>query len=107
MENAMVLYEKQNAVQLKKYKDLVATMDMMKAKEKELKEFLKDEMDRCGIASFKSKDGSITITNVAPTAYTTLDTSRLKTEDFDTWEDLVEKYPKFVEKSGYVKVKVK
>jgi len=96
MENAMVLYEE--VIEMKKALDKA---------ENELKEFLRDEMDRHGLASFKSKDKSIIITNVAPTAYVGIDTKRLKAEDFDTWEELKDKYPQYVEKKGYVKVTVK
>ena len=68
--------------------------------ETELKEGFKKVMEDNGIKKWTSPDGSFTVTYIAPTTSTTLDSKRLKAE----MPEVYEAYSKTSAKSGYVKM---
>ena len=68
--------------------------------ENELKENFKEVMESNGIKKWISPDGSFTVTYVAPTTSTTLDSKKIKEE----LPEIYQAYSKTSNKAGYVKL---
>ena len=68
--------------------------------ESELKENFKEVMEENGIKKWTSPDGSFTVTYVAPTTSTTLDSKKIREE----LPEIYSAYSKTSTRAGYVKL---
>ena len=104
MENGIVKIENG---QIEATKELISNIKkFQKAKvalyqiENELKENFKEVMESNGIKKWISPDGSFTVTYVAPTTSTTLDSKKIKEE----LPEIYQAYSNTSNKAGYVKL---
>lgn len=105
-ENATIIEETaletfKNSAIIQKIFDLMLTKKQLEEEEKQLKEKLKEAMEFYGVKKFESD--YLTITYVAETTTTTIDTSKLKKK----YPDIAEECSRTSRKSAYVKVSIK
>lgn len=105
-ENATIIEETaletfKNSAIIQKISDLMLTKKQLEEEEKQLKEKLKEAMEFYGVKKFESD--YLTITYVAETTTTTIDTSKLKKK----YPDIAEECSRTSRKSAYVKVSIK
>ena len=74
----------------------------MKLKEEELKENLKEAMEQHGITEWTSPNGELKVTYTKPFTRTTIDSTRLKNE----LPDIYEEYSKTSEVASSISIKV-
>lgn len=79
-------------------KELEDTKDKVRAE-------LLQAMEYYGLRSIDND--ILTMTVVAPSVSTTIDTKAIRISDPDTYEDLLEKYPKVTERRQSLRIKVK
>ena len=97
VDNEVVLGEAAKR-ELKKLQEFQITLQEMRNTETELKEALYDAMEAAGIK--KLETDFVTITYIAPTISTTIDTRKLKEE----LPEVADAYSKSSAKKGYVRV---
>ena len=104
MENKIVKIEngqkeatKELISNIKKFQKAKVALNQM---ESELKENFKEVMEENGIKKWTSPDGSFTVTYVAPTTSTTLDSKKIREE----LPEIYSAYSKTSTRAGYVKL---
>lgn len=100
-EAGIQVFEQGQMAVIQKIADIVTTKKQLEAQEKELKEKLKEAMEKCNIKKFESD--ILNITYVAATTATRIDSSKLKKK----YPDIAAECSKTSNKSAYVKVSVK
>lgn len=100
-ETGLQLFQQTQLAVLQKIADIVTAKKKLEEQEKELKEKLKEAMEKCNIKKFESD--ILNITYVAETTTTTIDTSKLKKK----YPEIAEECSRTSKKSAYVKVTVK
>lgn len=105
-ENATIIEETaletfKNSAIIQKIFDLMLTKKQLEEEEKQLKEKLKEAMEFYGVKKFESDH--LTITYVAETITTTIDTSKLKKK----YPEIVKECSRETKKSAYVRVSIK
>jgi predicted phage-related endonuclease len=105
-ENATIIEETaletfKNSAIIQKISDLMLTKKQLEEEEKQLKEKLKEAMEFYGVKKFESDH--LTITYVAETITTTIDTNKLKKK----YPDIAEECSRETKKSAYVRVSIK
>lgn len=105
-ENATIIEETaletfKNSAIIQKISDLMLTKKQLEEEEKQLKEKLKEAMEFYGVKKFESDH--LTITYVAETITTTIDTNKLKKK----YPDIAEECSRTSKKSAYVKITIK
>ena len=105
MENAVVTFENKYMVTMQKIADLEKTIKELDDTKKKVRAELQEAMEFYGI---RSVDNDIlTMSLVAPSVSTTIDTTALRMEDPDTYDRLIEVYPKTTERRASVRIKIK
>ena len=97
IENGQIEATKELISNIKKFQKAKVALNQM---ESELKENFKEVMEENGIKKWTSPDGSFTVTYVAPTISTTLDSKRIKEE----LPEIYSAYSKTSTRAGYVKL---
>ena len=97
IENGQIEATKELISNIKKFQKAKVALNQM---ESELKENFKEVMEENGIKKWTSPDGSFTVTYVAPTTSTTLDSKRIKEE----LPEIYSAYSKTRTRAGYVKL---
>lgn len=97
IENGQIEATKELISSIKKFQKAKVALNQM---ESELKENFKEVMEENGIKKWTSPDGSFTVTYVAPTTSTTLDSKKIKEE----LPEIYSAYSKTSTRAGYVKL---
>ena len=100
-ETGLQVFQQGQLAVLQKIADIVTAKKKLEEQEKELKEKLKEAMEKCNIKKFESD--ILNITYVAETTQTSIDSAKLKKK----YPDIAEECSKVSKKSAYVKVVVK
>lgn len=100
-ETGLQVFQQSQLAVLQKIADIETAKKKLEEQEKELKEKLKEAMERCNIKKFESD--ILNITYVAETTATSIDSTKLKKK----YPDIAEECSKTSKKSAYVKVTVK
>ena len=87
---------------IQRYADLEATIKELEDTKKKVRKEIQEAMEFYGIRSFDNDILKLTL--VAPSVSTTIDTSALRVSDPDTYDELMEKYPKTVERKQSLRV---
>lgn len=97
IENGQIEATKELISNIKKFQKAKVALNQM---ESELKENFKEVMEENGIKKWTSPDGSFTVTYVAPTTSTTLDSKKIREE----LPEIYSAYSKTSTRAGYVKL---
>ncbi len=100
-ETALVAFQEQQITVIQKIADLVTAKKKIEEQEKELKDKLKEAMERCSIKKFDSD--ILKITYIAATTATSIDSAKLKKK----YPAIADECSKTSNKSAYIKVEVK
>lgn len=100
-ETGLQVFQQGQLEVLQKIADIVTAKKKLEEQEKELKEKLKEAMEKCNIKKFESD--VLNITYVAETTQTSINSAKLKKK----YPDIAEECSKVSKKSAYVKVVVK
>lgn len=105
MDNNLVAFDNKYMVTMQKIADLEKTIKELDDTRKKVRAELQEAMEFYGL---RSVDNDIlTMTLVAPSVSTTIDTSALRREDPDTYDRLIEVYPKKTERRQSLRMKLK
>ena len=97
IENGQIEATKELISNIKKFQKAKVALNQI---ENELKENFKEVMESNSIKKWISPDGSFTVTYVAPTTSTTLDSKKIKEE----LPEIYQAYSNTSNKAGYVKL---
>jgi len=100
-ETGLQVFQQGQLAVLQKIVDIVTAKKKLEEQEKELKEKLKEAMEKCNVKKFESD--ILNITYVAETTSTSIDSTKLKKK----YPDIAAECSKTSKKSAYVKVTVK
>lgn len=101
----LTLFNTNYLATMQRIADLETTIkELEDTKEKVRKELLQ-AMEYYGLRSIDND--ILTMTVVAPSVSTTIDTKAIRISEPDTYEDLLEKYPKVTERRQSLRIKVK
>jgi hypothetical protein len=100
-ETGLMTFQEQQVAVLQQIADLVTAKKKIEAQEKELKEKLKEAMEKCNIKKFESD--ILNITYVAESTKTSIDSAKLKKK----YPEIAAECSKTSKTSAYVKVTVK
>jgi len=104
MSNELAFSDKYIAT-LQRYADLETTIKELEDTKKKVRKEIQEAMEYYGIRSFDNDILKLTL--VAPSVSTTIDTSALRISDPDTYERLIELYPKKTERKQSLRVTVR
>ena len=90
---------------LEKLYDLTLQKKKLEEEIKDIQESMLEEIKEIQCKNIKFEDEHIQVVYVPPSSYKTLDTSKLKLDK--DYKDLLERYPKTVDRKAYLKVKIK
>ena len=100
-ETGLVAFKEQQLSVLQQIADLITTKKKLEEQEKELKDKLKEAMEKYGVKKFDSD--ILKITYIAETTTTSIDSAKLKKK----YPAIAEECSKTSNKSAYIKVEVK
>lgn len=100
-ETGLEVFKQGQIAVIQKIVDIVTAKKKLEEQEKELKEKLKEAMEKCNVKKFESD--ILNITYVAETTSTSIDSTKLKKK----YPDIAAECSKTSKKSAYVKVTVK
>ena len=100
-ETGLVAFKEQQLSVLQQIADLITAKKKLEEQEKELKEKLKEAMEKCNIKKFESD--ILNITYVAESTKTSIDSAKLKKK----YPEIAAECSKSTKTSAYVKVTVK
>jgi len=100
-ETGLQVFQQGQLTVLQKIADIVTAKKKLEEQEKELKEKLKEAMEKCNIKKFESD--ILDITYVAETTSTSIDSAKLKKK----YPDIAAECSKTSKRSAYVKVVLK
>ena len=90
---------------MQRYADLENTIKELEDTKKKVRAEIQEAMEFYGIRSFENEILKLTL--VAPSVSTTIDTSALRISDPDTYDKLIEVYPKKTERKQSLRVTVR
>lgn len=100
-ETGLVAFKEQQLSVLKQIADLITAKKKLEEQEKELKDKLKEAMEKYGVKKFDSD--ILKITYIAETTATSIDSAKLKKK----YPAIADECSKTSKKSAYIKVEVK
>ena len=100
-ETGLQVFQEGQVAVLKQIADIITTKKKLEEQEKELKEKLKEAMEKCNIKKFESD--ILNITYVAESTKTSIDSAKLKKK----YPEIAAECSKTSKTSAYVKVTVK
>lgn len=104
-ENALTVFETKYMATMQRIADLENTIKELTDTKDKVRAELQQAMEYYGL---RSVDNDIlTITLVAPSVSTTIDTKLLRISDPDTYEELIDTYPKVTERRQSIRIKTK
>ena len=104
MSNELVFAERYLET-FKRYSELEQTIKELTKTQKDVRIELLNAMRDYNIVSVDND--FIQLSRVAPSYSTTINTERLRLQEPDIYDELIEKYPKTTEKAEHIRVKVK
>ena len=104
MGNELVFSDKYLAT-MQRYADLETTIKELEDTKKKVRAEIQEAMEFYGIRSFENDILKLTL--VAPSVSTTIDTSALRINDPDTYDKLIEVYPKKTERKQSLRVTIR
>ena len=104
MGNELVFSDKYLAT-MQRYADLETTIKELEDTKKKVRAEIQEAMEFYGVRSFENEILKLTL--VAPSVSTTIDTSALRISDPDTYDKLIEVYPKKTERKQSLRVTVR
>ena len=104
-ENELVLFEQKSLAVMQELRKIKEEKERLEKIDADLRSKLQVVMDEYGVTNFKND--YVTISNVAPTESVTVDLKKLKENEPECYEGLIEDYPKVTKRKGYVKILVK
>lgn len=99
-ETGLVAFKEQQLSVLQQIADLITTKKKLEEQEKELKDKLKEAMEKYGVKKFDSD--ILKITYIAETTTTSIDSAKLKKK----YPAIAEECSKTSKKSAYIKVEI-
>jgi len=105
MENNVALFEQKYLDALKEYAELEKAVKELDEKKKTARAELLEAMGKYGVRSFENDFLKVTV--VAPSISKTINTTELRREDPDTYDKLLETYPKVTERRESLRVTVR
>lgn len=100
--NELQLFEEKNISLFDGLNTISKGIETLKAKEDEIKAKIKDAMDQYNIKSFEND--LVKITRVKHSESTSLDVKKLKDEDEELYQDLMNSYKKVTKRKGYIRI---
>lgn len=104
MGNELTFNDKYTAT-MQRYADLENTIKELEDTKKKVRAEIQEAMEFYGIRSFENDILKLTL--VAPSVSTTIDTSALRINDPDTYDSLIEVYPKKTERKQSLRVTIR
>lgn len=104
MGNELTFNDKYTAT-MQRYADLENTIKELEDTKKKVRAEIQEAMEFYGIRSFENDILKLTL--VAPSVSTTIDTSALRINDPDTYDKLIEVYPKKTERKQSLRVTIR
>ena len=104
MGNELIFNDKYTAT-MQQYADLETTINELEDTKKKVRAEIQEAMEFYGIRSFENDILKLTL--VAPSVSTTIDTSALRINDPDTYDSLIEVYPKKTERKQSLRVTIR
>lgn len=104
MGNELTFSDKYIAT-MQRYADLEKTIKELEDTKKKVRAEIQEAMEYHGIRSFENDILKLTL--VAPSVSTTIDTAALRISDPDTYESLIETYPKKTERKQSLRVTIR
>ena len=104
MGNELVFSDKYLAT-MQRYADLENTIKELEDTKKKVRAEIQEAMEFYGVRSFENEILKLTL--VAPSVSTTIDTSALRISDPDTYDRLIEVYPKKTERKQSLRVTIR
>lgn len=104
MGNELTFNDKYTAT-MQRYADLENTIKELEDTKKKVRAEIQEAMEFYGIRSFENDILKLTL--VAPSVSTTIDTSALRINDPDTYDRLIEVYPKKTERKQSLRVTIR
>lgn len=105
MANEMTVFTEKYLATIQRFVDHENEMKRLKEESEAMRKELMEAMDFYNIRSFDTDLMKATI--VAPSVSTTIDTKALRMRDPDTYEDLLEEYPKTTERRQSIRITIK
>lgn len=105
-DSNLTVFENNYLETIKRYRDLVETINEFEDTKKKVLKELKRAMEYYGVRSHEidSADLQCKMTLVAPTESLTIDTKALRISKPDTYDELIEEFPKHTTRDSYVRV---
>lgn len=104
MSNEVAFSDKYLAT-MQRYADLENTIKELEDTKKKVRAEIQEAMEFYGVRSFENEILKLTL--VAPSVSTTIDTSALRISDPDTYDRLIELYPKKTERKQSLRVTIR
>ena len=104
-ENALTVFNDRYLATMQRYADLEKTIKELEETKKTVRKEILEAMDYYNIRSMENDILKLTV--VAPSVSTTIDTTALRLQDPDTYDKLVEVYPKKTERRQSLRVTIK
>ena len=104
MGNELTFNDKYTAT-MQRYADLETIIKELEDTKKKVRAEIQEAMEFYGIRSFENDILKLTL--VAPSVSTTIDTSALQINDPDTYDSLIEVYPKKTERKQSLRVTIR
>ena len=104
MKNEVAFSDKYLAT-MQRYADLENTIKELEDTKKKVRAEIQEAMEFYGVRSFENEILKLTL--VAPSVSTTIDTSALRISDPDTYDRLIELYPKKTERKQSLRVTIR
>lgn len=101
----LTLFNTNYLATMQRIADLEQTIKELEETKDKVRAELLQAMEYYGLRSIDND--ILTMTVVAPSVSTTIDTKAIRISDPDTYEDLLEKYPKVTERRQSLRIKVK
>lgn len=101
----ITLFNNNYLATMQKYADLERTIKELTETKEKVRADIQKAMEEYNIRSIDNDIVKLTI--VAPSVTTTIDTKAIRLTDPDTYEDLLEKYPKVTERRQSLRVNIK
>jgi CRISPR-associated exonuclease Cas4 len=101
----LTVFNKNYLATMQRIADLENTIKELEDTKEAVRKELLQAMEFYGLRSIDND--ILTMTLVAPSVSTTIDTKAIRLNDPDTYEDLLDKYPKVTERRQSLRIKVK
>lgn len=105
LENQVALFEQKALTLMKQLSDIKKAKDELDSTDAKIRKALQESMSEYGITSFKNE--YVTISNVPESESVSVDLKKLKEQEPECYDGLINDYPKVTKKAAYVRIVVK